>query len=314
MIYKPYSYTKLSNSKLKNYQNLNGIDFRFKNINPDFSGSKGGNSSVFSIVNAQSAEEEYAIKISNIPVDARGIYNKSRNARFEREIEALYQAKKDDLNNIVKIIQDGTINIKSKNGQEFELRYYVMEKAEDDLKEYILSDNLIDVQEKIEICTDLSNAINQLNNIDIYHRDIKPDNIFLINGIWKLGDLGLVDYRGQDKNIDSNNERIGPFGWHSPETMNKWLTENKDSEFEFDCLIDHQSDIYQLGMVFWFVFQGNAPIGQIQAQDFLCDFGSKKVMFDLINTSLLHGKNERLQNLNLLINQLEEIGKKVGIS
>lgn len=309
-----YNSIKLSNDWKKNIQNLKGTDFIFSYLNPDFAGSKGGNSSVFLISDAQNDSNQFAIKISNIHEDKKSVKNRLKKDRFEREIEALKLAKEHNLENIITLIDDGIITIPNEdNTHDFEFRYYIMEHAVSDLKEHILSENVLDIQEKVQICSDISWSIQQLHEIGVYHRDIKPDNIFKVNGIWKLGDLGLVDYRDEDKNIDTINERIGPFGWHSPETMNKWLTEERESEFKFDCNLDHQSDIYQLGMVFWFIFQGNAPIGQVRTDDFLSDFKSKDKMYAIIHSALSHVKANRSPQLDLVITELSEIGEEIGL-
>jgi serine/threonine protein kinase len=45
--------------------------------------------------------------------------------------------------------------------------------------------------ELIEICYNLLSTLNKLHDKKIYHRDIKPDNIFVTSGdIYKIGDLG----------------------------------------------------------------------------------------------------------------------------
>lgn len=305
---------KLSNLWNQNYKNLNGTDFNFSYLNPDIIGNKGGNSFVFRIFDAQNEGIDFVIKISSTHEQKRSVSSRVKKDRFKREIDALKLTKQHNFENIINFIDDGIIKIPNEGKtHNYEFRYYIMEHADCDLKEYILSENVLDVQEKVQICSDICRSIYQLNEIGVYHRDIKPDNIFKVQGIWKLGDLGLVDYRDEDKNIDRVNDRIGPFGWHSPETMNKWLTAEKKAEFEFDCNLDHQSDIYQLGMVFWFIFQGNAPIGQIKTEDFLCDFNTKHKMYSIIYKSLNHLKENRHQHIDSLITSLSEIEEEIGL-
>ncbi len=179
MFYSKNKFVGLSKISRRNIKNINGTDFRFRFIDPNNPGSKGGNSSVFIISNAQVSNEEYAIKISNIHEGRVSASQERKKERFEREIEALKIAKNKSLESVISIIDDGIISIKDRE-DEYDLRFYIMEKADKDLKEYVLSGNQLDVQEKIQICANLCNSIDQLNNIDIYHRDIKPDNIFNI--------------------------------------------------------------------------------------------------------------------------------------
>jgi len=38
-------------------------------------------------------------------------------------------------------------------------------------------------------------ALNFLSENDIAHRDMKPENIFIKNGVYKLGDFGLASQK-----------------------------------------------------------------------------------------------------------------------
>jgi hypothetical protein len=107
----------------------------------------------------------------------------------------------------------------------------------------------------------------------------------------KVSDLGLMRFRTDDLEFikGEKGDRIGAFGWESPETMNKYLTETKD-RLNFNCEIDDQSDIFQLGKLFWFVFQGNLPIGQIVHSDFLVNDNH---LFEIIFWMLQHGSRGR---------------------
>lgn len=257
-------------------------------------GSKGGNSSVFIIYTKNDESKDQVIKISNYykPTRATKEHIRRRYGRFINEINVLSDLKDKKKSNIIEINFDGVVNI---DGKEFP--YYVMEKADTDLKEYMLAKKDVDSQEKVKFCINIYDAIQQLHLEEYYHRDIKPDNILLFyeDGeeekiIWKIGDLGL--HGSRDKDYDDLGEKIGPFGWLSPEAMNKFITEK--ANLGFDCKIDEQSDIFQLGKLFWFIFQGNVPIGQIEFSDFICTVEHKEIIFQLIMEMLRYSKPKRI--------------------
>jgi serine/threonine protein kinase len=109
---------------------------------------------------------------------------------------------------------------------------------------------------------------------------------------------GLVYAKSQDEEA----EPIGPRGWMSPESMNKYLTEGKGFEHSFPCKIDHQSDIFQLGKVFWYIFQHNAPIGSVKESDF--KIRNSKV-YSIIKTMLNHSKSKRYKTIDEVIKLLK---------
>ena len=55
----------------------------------------------------------------------------------------------------------------------------------------------------------------------------------------------------------------------------------------FDCVLDEKSDIFQLGKLFWFIFQGNIPDGQLIRNDFKIDDDQ---VFGVILNMLSHSK------------------------
>ena len=226
-------------------------------LDPRFSKARGGNSSVFKLIDPNT-EIEYAIKFCKFPVED----NINENFRFEREIDALYLAKKAESEYVIEIQFDGQKVIDGKT-----FRYYVMDKADSDLRSYII-DNDVALSQKIYLCYQLVKGIRELHDLDIYHRDIKPDNIFFLRGGVKIGDLGLMARRNEDLSHIEYQKKVGPVGWLSPEVMNKVLCEGTKYEAINDCVIDTSSDIFQLGKVFWFIFKYNVPIGQILFSDF----------------------------------------------
>lgn len=292
----------------ENTVTFNGNIFYIGYLTKDFKKSKGGNSSVFLISNKKDIREEYVIKFSKYYKPLRGAKkeHQRRYGRFIEEIGVLYDLREKEKDNIINILDDGVLILNNK-----EFPYYIMERADTDLKEFIFSNREIDNQEKVKFCIHIYNALFELHAAGYYHRDIKPDNILLFyedpesrsKVTWKIGDLGIFAHRDIDH--DDIGERIGPFGWLSPEAGNKFLTEK--AKIGFDCKIDNQSDVFQLGKLFWFIFQGNIPIGQIRNEDFIPELEHKEFIFSVIEEMLAYSKRRRItmESLGSLLDELK---------
>jgi serine/threonine protein kinase len=302
--------TLLSDNKIRlsingydNVININGIDYEMKYLG-DSRGNKGGNSNVLrlqllGIDYEDENPEEFIIKISKIPLNEPfSKYKHNRKARFKREILALRKADKYGLPNVVKLIDHGVIKVEEKI-----FPFYTMEKANSDLTDYLIPRRTI--QQKIFLFQSILEGIKQLHSIRIYHRDIKHDNVFMFGEECKVGDLGLMRFKDEDNLALDREQRIGAFGWETPEAMNKYLTENKsDSEFSYDCSIDEASDIFQLGKLFWYILQGNIPIGCLHISDFKIDDSE---LFEVLTKLLQHGKTKDIERRPLNIVSVEQL-------
>ncbi|MBT3464322.1 protein kinase [archaeon] len=298
--------TQLSFDQWDNIINIEGLDYLIKYLD-EIPGSKGGNSNVFRLLNPEdpeNSEDQIIIKICNQP-NEESSYKYKR--RFQREILALRKAKKASKNHIIKYFHAGLLEI---SGLTFP--FYTMEKGDWDLAKY-LDEFDIETDQRILICLSILKGFKELHELEIYHRDIKHDNIFLINDECKIGDLGLIQFRTDDVKFTQLElgDRIGAFGWESPETMNKFLTEKKDY-LSYDCEIDSKSDIFQLGKLFWYIFQGNLPIGQITINDFIVH---DENIFNLIFSMLQHSKevDRRIQSIPEVEVRLREIAMNYSI-
>lgn len=253
----------------------------------------GGNGVVFKLTDEQEGLD-YVVKFLKFPEQQRGNdwKAKKRIQRFEREIEAMYVATHNSLPNVVKIFFHGTINIE---GMDF--HYYVMEKCDLTLKEYLTKNgNNLDITQKSILCRKILKGIQGLHEYKIYHRDIKQDNIYFVGDEPYIGDLGLSDYRDTDIFINERGELIGPTGWFSPEAINKYLVEKTGNPNGFDCVIDDKSEMFQLGKLFWYIFQGNIPIGHITIDDFI---SGNNTLFTIISNMLKHSKNTRFDSIQV---------------
>ncbi|MCK4764941.1 MAG: protein kinase family protein [Candidatus Aminicenantes bacterium] len=293
---------KLKNGKINLYRNHRKNFIKYKHATYKLARAEnknnGSNSFIFLLKDPNKELPDSIIKFCRY---YEGEKDNKRLERFKREIAALKKAKKNNSKNIIRYCWDYNCEI---DGKKFV--YYVMEKAESNLRDYLL-DNPLDNQEKLKLSRDILNGLNELHKIGIYHRDIKPENILFTNDGFKIADLGLLSYRDDD--FDGINEKIGPFGWISPEVMSKSLTQNKDTEFEFDCKIDDKSDVFQLGKLFWYIFQGNIPIGQIQQDDFKPQI---EEIFDLIKRMIQYAKDRRPKMENVLL-EFRKLEKQYAI-
>ncbi len=257
---------------------------------------KGSHSFTFSVKND---ENEMIIKFCKYykPNDKKLI------RRFSNEITALKKAKEKHIHYIIEIIDDGELEI---DGYKF--KFYFMEKAQSDLTTNLYHEEY-DMQGKVQLCIEIMKGISKLNEIGIYHRDIKPDNILFVDGKWKIGDLGLCEAKSLFENIDKYGEKIGPIGFLSPEAVNKLFTE-KYTQGKFDCIIDEKSDIFQLGKVLWFIFQGNVPFGQLKEDD---SRFSDSDIYEVIEKMLQYEKQRRA-DFTYIFDKFNVISKKYYIT
>jgi len=294
---------------------VDDIKCELKPLSTDYVFSKGGNSSVFILSDPHGSVEDRIIKVSNFYKIGRNSneWIRRRYGRFISEIQVLEEVKQHKIKeNVITMLTDGVVEIDEK-----EFPYYVMEKADSDLKTYLIDNKKeLDFQEKVKLCRDIFKGVSTLHDLEYYHRDIKPDNILLFfsksSGLegsdsftWKIADLGLARHR--DKDYDDLGEKIGPLGWLSPEAMNKILTEK--AGVGLDCAIDKASDIFQLGKLFWFIFKLNVPIGQIRLVDFKNNIPHENFLFEIIAEMLQYAKDRRCERdrleeyINLLSNE-----------
>lgn len=297
--------------------NIEGADYIVYYLNENGS-NKGGNSIIMKLLLAQNFDFEdlnyespdLILKIhkDRIKSPNPNLYSRGQK-RFMKETLALDSCKKMKLQNVIEIYHTGKCSIKNHyNNRIEEYLYYTMEPAEYDLKNYLENTHrILDFESKLSLCLSLANGLKDVYDAGYYHRDIKPDNIFFVGNTWKIGDLGLVSERDGISELDRVADFIGPRGWISPEVMNKYLTESKGFEYVYDCKIDHQSDIFQLAKVYWYIFQFNAPIGTVKQSDFNIKNDS---LFGLIKTMLNHSKRKRVKTIDEVIDSLKMIEKK----
>src|SRR5437660_2402316 len=101
---------------------------------------------------------------------------------------------------------------------------------------------------------DLADAIGYLHDHGIVHRDLKPGNIFLENGVLKVGDYGLCKFIGGSARTGQT-QSVGTVHYMAPEIS----TGN----------YNRQIDIYAAGVVLYEMLTGHVPFDGESAGEIL---------------------------------------------
>lgn len=206
---------------------------------------------------------------------------KSRDLRVQREIEIVTKNKIMNVPRIFEIKQ-----IESKSGE----RYICI--IEQFIPGEILTDIIkrgkISLHSGIKLLRTLLNIVVQLEEINVVHRDIKPDNIIYgSDGEYYLLDFGIA--RQLNKvSLTSTGASIGPHtpGYGAPE-----LFEYRKRD------IDSRTDLFSIGVVLFEAMTGQHPFildndiqniwyrtKTITPQDFLIDGDTNRQLISFIQT------------------------------
>lgn len=122
---------------------------------------------------------------------------------------------------------------------------YTMEPAEQTLEEYVNNNRLTD-EIKLNCVRQILYIMNEVHKRNIIHRDLSPNNIFIIAGQLKIADFGL----GKDLNVFTSHQTlytnaVGQYYYCAPE------------QFMMLRDADKRSDVYSLGRIMNFVMNGD---------------------------------------------------------
>lgn len=127
------------------------------------------------------------------------------------------------------------------------LQYIVMEYIEGiTLKEYIEQQKAVNWKEAVHFVNQILKALQHAHDKGIVHRDIKPQNIILLqDGTIKVSDFGIARFsRGDTRTMTES--AIGSVHYISPEQARGEITDDK-------------ADIYSVGVVMYEMLTGQLP-------------------------------------------------------
>jgi serine/threonine-protein kinase len=127
------------------------------------------------------------------------------------------------------------------------IQYIVMEYVEGiTLKEYIEQQKVVNWKEAVHFVSQILLALQHAHDKGIVHRDIKPQNIMLLqDGTIKAADFGIARF-SRDGTKTMTEDAIGSVHYISPEQARGELTDDK-------------ADIYSMGVVMYEMLTGQLP-------------------------------------------------------
>ncbi|MBA3710653.1 MAG: serine/threonine protein kinase, partial [Planctomycetes bacterium] len=106
----------------------------------------------------------------------------------------------------------------------------------------------LDEATAVEIAADCCRGLAALHRAGVVHRDVKPANIYIsVDGIAKLGDLGLARHFQGDDRLTRTGTPVGTPAFMAPEQVRG------------ESMVDGRADIYALGASLFALVTGNAP-------------------------------------------------------
>ncbi|MBU8880626.1 serine/threonine protein kinase [Bacillus sp. FJAT-29790] len=182
-------------------------------------------------------EKDFALKLFKNEM----IRSKNDIKRIEREIDAI---KKVNHPNVVKYVDDG---FHTEGFNKF--RFLVMEyTAGEPLSNFIEKNKRLTIAQTQRIGIQILEGLKAIHDNDLFHRDLKPDNIF----ITRLGDVRILDF-GLVKLLDASTLTamgvpMGTYAYMAPEQ----LLDSKN--------IDFRSDLYSFGAILFHMITGQIAL------------------------------------------------------
>ena len=126
------------------------------------------------------------------------------------------------------------------------IEYIVMELINGEtLKQYMRANGKPGTRQMLNFSLQIARALSHAHSKGIVHRDIKPQNILLLeDGTIKVADFGIADLQSEVPDVE--NEAIGSVHYISPEQAR-------------GLPVDARSDIYSLGIVMYEMLSGQLP-------------------------------------------------------
>lgn len=148
----------------------------------------------------------------------------------------------------------------------------------------ISDDGAFSFDEICELTKQLNEAIHSIHEFGLLHRDIKPHNIYKMNGCVVLGDFGVAKIAENGK-ANVTRHVVGTDGYTAPE-LRLGLTDSPA------FIYDNKSDYYSLGVTLGSLFEGHFVYDNMNEAMMLVSVRNGKLPLTRVDP-----KREQLENL-----------------
>ena len=255
-----------------------------------------GGMAVVYLVEHQTLQKRFAAKVLSVELAA----NLEARARFTQEAHAASQL---DHENIVTISDFGVTNDQRP--------FFMMELLRGQTLDQRLENGPLAIEEIVSIAVPLGRALAHAHSEGVVHRDVKPENIFLVQRSQGRWNVKVVDFGIAKAPINPKLTKMGQT-LGSPMFMAPEACRGDD--------VDHRADIYSLGIVLYLMMCGRVPfrddsllkVLQLQISEPLpkpCDINPDLApeLGAILERALAKDPADRYQHLDDLLSELESV-------
>ena len=236
--------------------------------------NKGSNGTLFECYQPAQPHEKRAVKFLHQ-------LDEQRMDRFDFEIQVLT-----DLNRpgVLRCIDSGALDT---NLHDQQVPFMVTDLYRGNLGAKVFVEGKLPPKQVLDFSLQICEALAYIHDQGVIHRDIKASNFLLSEAVVVVADLGLAKtatdagaQRYYRPDITWANEFVGPAFWMSPELVRY----QADKTYQ----VDHRSDLFQIGLVIWFMLTAEIPRGPLD--DEADTTGGK--LFPIVS-KLLHNRPDK---------------------